>query len=223
MSIPPAAPQYPAPPTAHPAPPVKPKKAWYKRWWVWVIAALVLIWAIGALTGGGDDNDPAASALETVAPTEDVTEAPEEPAEEVAEPVVEEEPAAEEEPVEEVVEEAPAEPEPVEGAPAEPAEPAEPELTLGQQNAVNKAVSYLNYTAFSRSGLIEQLEFEDYSTEDATFAVDYVAPDWNEQAAAKAQNYLDYTEFSRQGLIDQLIFEGYTPEQAEHGATAVGY
>ena len=85
------------------------------------------------------------------------------------------------------------------------------------------AKRYLDYTAFSYSGLIEQLEYEGYSTEEATYAVDNCGADWNEQAALKAQDYLDYASFSRSGLIDQLLFEGFTSEQAEYGVTAVGY
>ena len=88
---------------------------------------------------------------------------------------------------------------------------------------MRSASQYLDYTAFSRSGLIGQLEYEGYATADAEFAVDHLAPDWNQQAALSAQAYLDYTSFSRQGLIDQLIYEGFTPEQAEFGTTAVGY
>ena len=98
----------------------------------------------------------------------------------------------------------------------------EPGITAGQKNAVRAAKDYLAYTAFSRQGLIEQLEFENYSTDDATFAVDYVAPDWNMQAAKAAQDYLDYTAFSRQGLIDQLMFEGYTSAQAQYGVDQTG-
>lgn len=98
----------------------------------------------------------------------------------------------------------------------------EPGITAGQRNAVRAAKDYLAYTAFSRQGLIEQLEFENYSTEDATFAVDYIAPDWNIQAAKAAQDYLDYTAFSRQGLIDQLMFEGYTSAQARYGVDQTG-
>lgn len=98
-----------------------------------------------------------------------------------------------------------------------------PTLSLSQQNAVAKAKDYLDYTSFSRTGLIGQLEYEGFATVDAEFAVDYVAPDWNAQAALKAQDYLDYTSFSRQGLIDQLIYEGFSPEQAEFGVTAVGF
>lgn len=94
--------------------------------------------------------------------------------------------------------------------------------TVGQKNAVKSAKSYLSYTAFSRDGLIAQLEFEKYSREDAVYAVDKVDADWNEQAAKSARSYLDYTSFSRQGLIDQLVFEKFTHEQAVYGVNAVG-
>lgn len=95
--------------------------------------------------------------------------------------------------------------------------------TMGQKNARATAKAYLDYTAFSYSGLVEQLEFEGFSTEEATYAVDNCGADWNEQAAIMAQNYLDYSSFSRSGLIEQLEFEGFTAEQAEYGVTAVGY
>lgn len=94
---------------------------------------------------------------------------------------------------------------------------AEPKLTFGQENALGTAADYLSYTAFSREGLIEQLEFEGYSTKDATFAVDYLNVNWNEQAVKAAKDYLSYSSFSRQGLIEQLEFEGYTTEQATYG------
>lgn len=117
---------------------------------------------------------------------------------------------------------------PVEEAPPADTETApepepESELTMGQQNAVKKAESYLSNMGFSRQGLIEQLMYNEYSEADATFAVDYINPDWNLEAAEKAQSYLDSMAFSRQGLIDQLIYNGFTPEQAEYGVTAVGY
>ena len=104
----------------------------------------------------------------------------------------------------------------------EPEEPADT-MTMGQKNALGSAESYLSFTAFSRSGLISQLEFEGYSTEDATFAADNCGADWNEQAAKSAESYLEMSSFSRQGLIDQLLFEGFTQEQAEYGVTAAGY
>lgn len=94
--------------------------------------------------------------------------------------------------------------------------------TTAQKNAVRKANSYLSMTGFSRSGLIKQLEFEKFSTEDATYAVDKISPDWNEQAAKKANSYQDLSGFSRDGLIKQLEFEGFTTEQAAYGADSVG-
>jgi hypothetical protein len=97
------------------------------------------------------------------------------------------------------------------------------ELSMGQKNALSTAAGYLNYTAFSYSGLIAQLEYEQYSTEDATFAADNCGADWNEQAAIMAQQYLDYSSFSRGSLIDQLKYEGFTQTQAEYGVSAVGY
>lgn len=94
------------------------------------------------------------------------------------------------------------------------------DATPGQRNALRSAESYLSFTAFSREGLISQLQFEDYSRSDAEYAVDHVTVDWNEQAVKSAESYLSYTSFSLQGLIDQLVFEGFTREQAEHGANA---
>lgn len=100
---------------------------------------------------------------------------------------------------------------------------ANPSLTMGQKNALSKAGDYLTISGFSHDGLISQLEFEGFSTEEATYAADNCGADWNEQAAKKAQEYLDVSSFSRSGLIDQLKFEGFTDEQAEYGVTAVGY
>lgn len=118
------------------------------------------------------------------------------------------------------VEEAPAtEAEPTATAEAAPADPG---YSVGQQNAIGKAESYLAISAFSRDGLIKQLEFEGFPTADAEFAVDTIAPDWTAQAADKGKEYLDISSFSRQGLVDQLVFEGFTQEQAESGATANG-
>ena len=83
----------------------------------------------------------------------------------------------------------PAKPAPVE-APA-PQQPAEPALTMGQQQAVQKAQSYLDMGGFSRKGLIKQLAYEGFSEAEATFAVDHIAPDWNAQAAQKAKSYME--------------------------------
>ncbi len=96
------------------------------------------------------------------------------------------------------------------------------EPTISQKNALKKAQSYLKYTAFSRKGLIDQLEFEGFSKEDSIYGVDNVGADWNEQAVKKAKSYLDYSAFSRKGLIEQLEFEGFTHSQAVYGVEQNG-
>lgn len=102
-----------------------------------------------------------------------------------------------------------------------PAPEPTPSVTTGQSNALKAAKNYLSVMPFSYTGLIEQLEFEKYSYEDAVYAVDNCGADWNAQAAKAAKNYLDVMPFSREGLIDQLVFEGYTYEQAVFGADSV--
>lgn len=97
-----------------------------------------------------------------------------------------------------------------------------PSITVSQKNAVAKAKSYLGYSAFSYTGLIQQLEYEQFSHADAVYGADNSGADWNEQAAKKAQSYMEYSAFSRGSLIEQLKYEGFTQAQAEYGANAVG-
>jgi hypothetical protein len=95
-------------------------------------------------------------------------------------------------------------------------------LTMDQDNALGSASDYLDVSAFSRSGLIEQLEFEGYSTADATMAVDAVGADWTEQAFLAAQQYLQVSNFSQSALVDQLEYDGFTAEQAKAGVFQLG-
>lgn len=95
-------------------------------------------------------------------------------------------------------------------------------LTMGRKNALEKAKSYLRFSAFSREGLIGQLEYEKFSHSDAVYAVDHCGADWNEQALKNAQSYLKHSSFSEQGLIEQLVYEKYTKEQAEYGVENCG-
>jgi hypothetical protein len=89
--------------------------------------------------------------------------------------------------------------------------------TAGQRNALSSAQSYLRSMAFSKSGLVEQLEFEEYSRSQARWAVAHVRVSWYRQAVKSAKSYLRSSSFSRHGLIEQLEFEGFTPSQAAYG------
>lgn len=104
-----------------------------------------------------------------------------------------------------------------------PSTPASLTVTTGEKNALSKAKDYLDFTSFSYSGLIEQLEFEGFTHSEAVYGADNCGADWYEQAALKAADYLDFTSFSRSGLIEQLEFEGFTHEQAVYGAEQNGY
>ena len=92
-------------------------------------------------------------------------------------------------------------------------------LSTEQASALQMAHDYLRASAFSRTGLIEQLEYEGFSKDDATYAVDNCGADWKAQAALMAKQYRKSSAFSHNGLVEQLEYEGFTHEQAEYGAT----
>lgn len=98
----------------------------------------------------------------------------------------------------------------------------DPLSPVTQQNALRTAKSYLQMSGYSHDGLINQLEYEQYSAEDATWAADNVGADWNQQAVRTANSYLKMSGYSHDGLVNQLEYEGYTASQAEYGATAAG-
>jgi hypothetical protein len=94
--------------------------------------------------------------------------------------------------------------------------------TVSKKQAVRKAKEYLDFCAFSRGGLIEQLKYEKFTQADAVYGADNSGANWNEQAVRKAKEYLGFCAFSRGGLIEQLKYEKFTQAQAEYGANAVG-
>jgi hypothetical protein len=94
--------------------------------------------------------------------------------------------------------------------------------TVSQENAVRKAQSYLDFSAFSHDGLVAQLEYDQFSQADAMYGAANSGTNWDEQAAAKAKSYMQLSAFSRDGLIAQLEYDKFTQEQAEYGANAVG-
>jgi hypothetical protein len=101
-------------------------------------------------------------------------------------------------------------------------------ISAEEENAVRSAQSYLEFTAFSRKGLIKQLSSdagEGYSLKAATRAVDSLHINFNEQAAKSAKSYLEFSAFSRKGLIKQLesdAGEGFTHSQAVYGVNKAG-
>ena len=119
---------------------------------------------------------------------------------------------------------------PVTQAPAPaPSTPSTPAMTEQQQQAVQSAQGYLtDGEGFSREGLLKQLESsygEGFAASDATFAVNYLNPDWDAQAVESAQGYVNDGEgFSKSGLTQQLTSsygEGFTQAQATYAVNKV--
>lgn len=189
---------------AGPAP--TPKKPLWRRWWFIATAALLVVVVIAGIAAPPKDEETTANTLAPVVGSVGT---------DATAPVASEPTAASST--------APATSPPVTAPPA-----TESSLTPAQQNAVRSAESYLDFMAFSRQGLIDQLSSEygdQFAVEDATVAVDSLNVDWNAQAVKSAQSYLDMMGFSCQGLIDQLSSDygdQYTVEQAIYGATQVG-
>jgi len=92
------------------------------------------------------------------------------------------------------------------------------------------AQDYLNLgSGFSHASLVKQLTSQygsGFSAADAEFAVSYLHPDWNAQAAEAARGYMNLgTGFSRASLIQQLTSpygNEFTEAQAEYAASQVG-
>jgi len=101
-------------------------------------------------------------------------------------------------------------------------------LTGPQKNAVRAAKSYLNISAFSRDGLIDQLSSQagnGFNINDATKAVDSLNVDWNQEAVKSAKQYLKMMGFSCKGLVQQLSSRAggkFTEQQATFGAQRAG-
>lgn len=80
----------PYPGTQQPAALAKPKKPWFKKWWVWVLAVVVLIGVGNALGNGGSTTaaPPPEVTVGTSAPVPEASDTPAEPpASEEAEPL----------------------------------------------------------------------------------------------------------------------------------------
>ena len=100
--------------------------------------------------------------------------------------------------------------------------------TTAQRQAIGSAHDYLRYQAFSKQGLIDQLDSkygEGFSKAVATYAVNHIVVNWNKQAVRSAKSYLRFSHFSRAGLIQQLqspYGEKFTHRQAVYGVNHVG-
>ena len=108
------------------------------------------------------------------------------------------------------------------GATGSGSEPSSTSETAIQQEAREVAQSYYETSWFSRSGMIEQLEYEGFSYEDSVYGVDSLGADWFEEAIGMANSYIESSWFSRIGLIEQLEYEGFSASESQYGVDSLG-
>lgn len=111
-------------------------------------------------------------------------------------------------------------------------EKPEPKFTPEQDNAIRSGLDYLEFSGFSKAGLIGQLSSaagDGYPKKVAIFAVNEIekrgAVDWKAEAVESAKGYLDFSTFSCDGLVDQLSSnagEQFTVAEAQFAAKKVG-
>ena len=208
-----SAPQQSAPYAAAQPVGAKQKKPFWRRTWVLVTAGvLVAFIAIGAASGSSDPKDTSAKDTNAADVQKDETSGT----------------AAEAPSTPDVTEAVDPEPTPTETPEPTKTPKPKPSYTASQEQAIGAAKDYLDFSAFSRSGLIGQLSSKygsGFSKADAIFAVNHITVNWNEQAVRSAKDYLSMTHFSRAGLIQQLSSKygsGYTVAQATYAANHVG-
>lgn len=211
------------------------KKPFYKKWWVWLIAIIV----IGVVGNSQVAEEPTQEVVadEVATPAEDVVEE------------VEVEPAPEPEPVQEEPD-VPREysaalvsatsysemmhmskkgiydqlvSEYGEKFPAEAAQYAIDNMSADwNENALEQGKSYANSMFMSKQGVYDQLisEYgEQFTAEEAQYAIDNLNIDWKENALKKARTYVDEMAMSNAAVYDQLISEygeKFTAEEAQY-------
>lgn len=91
--------------------------------------------------------------------------------------------------------------------------------TSDRSQATSMAKSYLRSQGFSKSGLVEQLEYEGFPHSAAVYGATHAGANWLTQAVLVAKSYLRSQSFSRSGLTEQLEYEGFTHYQAAYGVS----
>lgn len=103
------------------------------------------------------------------------------------------------------------------------------DLNPRQRDAVAEAERFVEYSNMSYLGLIDMLEFLNFTHEEAVFATDFVEANWFEECADEAKDLIEYSSktedhsYTRDRLKSLLEFKGYTEEEVEYGLQAVGY
>lgn len=179
------------------------KKPLWKKWWVWLIAVLLIIGAFGS-QGNKTDASNIEYAQSTI--NADKQNSYDAPASESRENV----PSDTNET-----------PQPTAPTP-EPVAAPEPEVPREFQSALKKAKTYSEMMHMSKQGIFDQLTSEHgekFSAEAGQYAIDHLQVDYKANALEKAKTYQDMMDMSPDAIYEQLVSEygeKFTPEEAEY-------
>ena len=97
------------------------------------------------------------------------------------------------------------------------------EMSTSQRNAVLKAYQEINSWHCGRDYLINEIlvSYDGYSVEDATFAVDHMKVDWEQQAISYAKE--NGRGESKNRLAEMLEYYGFDQNQIAKAIESVGY
>lgn len=96
------------------------------------------------------------------------------------------------------------------------------DASKGQQAALNSAKTYADTMHMSKDGIYDQLTADagdQFSEEEAQYAVDHLKVDYKENALKAAESYQDDLSMSKDAIYDQLIADAgdkFTEEQAQY-------
>lgn len=96
------------------------------------------------------------------------------------------------------------------------------DASKGQQAALNSAKTYADTMHMSKDGIFDQLTADagdQFSEEEAQYAVDHLKVDYKENALKAAESYQDDQSMSKDGIYDQLTSgygDKFTEEQAQY-------
>lgn len=95
-------------------------------------------------------------------------------------------------------------------------EVTENEPTFEQEQALDKAQTYVDGQAFSKKDLKAQLKYHQFSEEAIDYAMENVIVDYRQECVEKAESYLDSMSFSEQDLRNQLQYHEFASEDIEY-------
>ena len=174
----------------------KRKKPFYKKWWVWVLAIIIVSMLGNAIGGGGrkDDNKSAAQNASSSV-SKNVKSSSSKPASSQSSSSTE----------------------------SSSSKSSSSSVPAEYKSALVKAKSYATMMKMSKKGVYDQLTAdagEKFSAQAAQYAIDHLTGiDWNANALAKAKSYQKDMAMSPEAIRDQLTSasgEQFTPQEADY-------